>query len=85
VVYNEELRKLYASPHIIRVIKSRRISWEGHVGRMEALTDAYRISVGKPEAKRPRGRHRRMREDKTRMVKSSLCLTSHHAIKTCLL
>jgi hypothetical protein len=34
-LHNEELYGLYSSPHIIRVIKSRRISWAGHVARME--------------------------------------------------
>jgi hypothetical protein len=35
---NEELRALYGSPHIIRVIKSRRMKWAGHVARMEGLS-----------------------------------------------
>jgi hypothetical protein len=34
-LHNEELRKLYSSPNIIRIIKSRRLRWTGHVGRME--------------------------------------------------
>jgi hypothetical protein len=42
---------LYASPDIIRVIKSGRIRWAGHVGRMEEMRNAYKISVGKPEGK----------------------------------
>jgi hypothetical protein len=44
---------------IIRVIKSRRIGWAGHVARMGEKRNAYRILVGKPEGKRPLGRPRR--------------------------
>jgi hypothetical protein len=42
--------------NIIRMIKSRRMRWAGHVARMGALRKAYRILVGKPEGKRPLGR-----------------------------
>jgi hypothetical protein len=31
---NEELRDLYSSPSIIRIIKARRMGWTGHVARM---------------------------------------------------
>jgi hypothetical protein len=54
----EELRYLYSPPSIIRMIKSRRIRWAGHVARMEVKTKAYRILMGKPEGKRPLGRKR---------------------------
>jgi hypothetical protein len=40
------------------MIKSRRISWAGHVARMEEKRNAYRILVGKPKGKRPLGRPR---------------------------
>jgi hypothetical protein len=50
---NEELYNLYSSPSIIRMIKSRRMIWAGHVARMEAKRNAYRILVGIPEGKRP--------------------------------
>ena len=53
----EELRDLYFSIYVIRVIKSRIVRWAGHVG------GAYRILVGKPEGTRPLGRHRRRWED----------------------
>jgi hypothetical protein len=56
---NEELRGLYSSPIIIRIIKSRRMRWAGHVARMGAKRNAYRLNVGKPEGKRPLGRPRR--------------------------
>jgi hypothetical protein len=42
----------------IRIIKSRRIRWAGHVGRMGEKWNAHRLLVGKPEGKRPLGRPR---------------------------
>jgi hypothetical protein len=58
-LHNEELRDLYSSPSIIRMIKSRRIRWAGHVARMGEKTNAYRLLLGKPEGKRPLERPRR--------------------------
>jgi hypothetical protein len=55
-LHNEELNNLYCSPSIIRIIKSRRMRWAGHVARMGEKRNAYRILVGKPEGKRPLGR-----------------------------
>jgi hypothetical protein len=57
-LHNEELHSLYSSQSIIRMFKSRRMRWAGHVARMEKRT-AYRILVEKPEGKRPLGRPRR--------------------------
>jgi hypothetical protein len=54
-----ELRDLYSSPGIIRIIKSRRMRWVGHVARMGEKRNAYRLLVGKPEGKSPLGRPRR--------------------------
>jgi hypothetical protein len=54
-LHNEELRNLYSSPSIIRMIKSRSMRWAGHVARMLKKRNAYRILVGKPERKRPLG------------------------------
>jgi hypothetical protein len=51
----EELHNLYFSPNIIRMIKSRRMRWAGHVARMREPRNAYRILVEKPEG-RPRRR-----------------------------
>jgi hypothetical protein len=48
---NEELRDLYPSPSVIRIIKSRRMRWAGHVARMGEKRNAYRLLVGKPEGK----------------------------------
>jgi hypothetical protein len=58
-VHNEELHNLCYSTNIIRMIKSRRMRWAGHVARMVANRNAYRILVGKPERKRPLGRLKR--------------------------
>jgi hypothetical protein len=58
-LHNVELRDLYSSPSIIRIIRSRRMRWEGHVARMGEKRNAYRLLVGKPEGKRPPGRPRR--------------------------
>jgi hypothetical protein len=58
-LYNEELRDLYSLSSIIRIIKSRRMRWMGHVARMGENRNAYRLLVGKPEGKRPLGRPRR--------------------------
>jgi hypothetical protein len=55
--HNEELRDLYSSPSIIRIIKLR-MRWAGHVSRMGEKRNAYRLFVGKPEGKRPLGRPR---------------------------
>jgi hypothetical protein len=52
-LHNEELHDLYYSSCIIRIIKSRRMRWAGHVARMGEKRNAYRLLVGKPEGKRP--------------------------------
>jgi len=57
--HNEELNDLYCSPNIVRVIKSRRMRWAGHVTRMGEERGVYRVLVGKPDGKRPLGRPRR--------------------------
>jgi hypothetical protein len=64
---NKELSDLYSSPSIIRIIKSRRMRWVGHVARMGAKRNAYRLLVGKPEGKRPLGRPRRRWVDNIKM------------------
>jgi hypothetical protein len=57
-LHNEELHNLYPSPSIIRIIKSRRMMWAGHVARMGKKGNVYTLLVGKPEGKRPLGRLR---------------------------
>jgi hypothetical protein len=61
-LHNEEFHNLYSSSNIIRMIKSKRMRWTGHVARMGEKRNAYRILVGKSEGKRPLGkpRHRWM-------------------------
>jgi hypothetical protein len=58
-LHNDELHNLYSSPNIIRMMKSRRMRWAGHVARIEEPRNPYRILVGKQEGKRPLGRPRR--------------------------
>jgi hypothetical protein len=53
------LHDLYSSPTIVRVIKSRRMRWDGHVAWVREGRGVYRVLVGKPEGKRPMGRPRR--------------------------
>jgi hypothetical protein len=48
-LHNEELHNLYSSPGIIRMIKSSRVRWAGHVARMGEKKNAYRILAEKPE------------------------------------
>jgi hypothetical protein len=58
--HNDELHNLYSSSDIVRVIKSRRMNWAGHVARMGERRGAYSILVGRIEVKSPVGRPRRM-------------------------
>ena len=58
-LHNEELSDLYSLPNIVRVVKSRRMRWAGHVARMGEGKGVHRVLVGKPEGKRPLGRPRR--------------------------
>ena len=64
---NEELSDLYSLPNIVRVVKSRRMKWAGHVARMGQGRGVYRVLVGKPEGKIPLGRPRRRWEDNIKM------------------
>ena len=66
-MHNEELNDLYCSPNIVRVIKSRRMRWVGHVARMGEVRGVYRVLVEKPEGKRPLGRPRHRWVDNIRM------------------
>jgi hypothetical protein len=66
-LHNEELNDLYSSPNIIRVIKSRRMRWAGHVACIGENRGAYRLLVRRPEGRRPLGRPRRRWEDNSKM------------------
>jgi hypothetical protein len=57
-LHNEELHNLCSSSDIIRIMKSRRMRWAGHVARMGEKRNVYRLLVGKPKGKRPLGRPR---------------------------
>jgi hypothetical protein len=66
-LHNEEFHDLYSSPNIIRIIKSRRMRWAGHVARMGEKRNTYRLLVGKPEGKGPLRRPRHRWVDNIRM------------------
>ena len=66
-LHNEELNDLYSSPNVVRVIKSRRMRWSGHVACMGERRGVNRVLVGKSEGKRPLGRPRCRWEDNIKM------------------
>jgi hypothetical protein len=66
-LYNYELHSLHSSPNIVRVIKSRRMKCAEYVALMGEGRGVYRVSVWRPEAKRPLGRPRRRWEDNIKM------------------
>jgi hypothetical protein len=66
-LHNDELHSLYSSSNIVRVIKSRRMRWVGHVARMGEGRGVYRVLIGRPEGKRTLGRPRRRWEDNIKM------------------
>jgi len=65
-LHNEELN-LYSLPNIVRVVKSRRMRWAGHVALMVEGRGLHRVLVGKPEGKRPLGGPRLRWEDNIEM------------------
>ena len=66
-IHNEELRDLYSLPNIVRVVKSRRVRWAGHVARMGEGRGEHRVLVGIPEGKSTLERPRRRWEDNIKM------------------
>jgi hypothetical protein len=66
-LHNDELHNLYSSPNIVRVIKSTRMKWAGHVARMQEGKSVYRVLVARPEGKRPLRKPRRRWEDNIKM------------------
>jgi hypothetical protein len=82
ILHNKELYGLYSSPNIIRVMKSRRLRWTGHVARMEERKGAHRTLVGKPEGRRPLGRPRRIQKDNIKMYVRKVGL--RHGLDRCL-
>ena len=65
--HKEELSDLYSLPNIVRVVKSRRMRWAGHVARMGEGRGVHRVLMGKPEGKRPLGRPRPRWKDSIKM------------------
>jgi hypothetical protein len=63
ILHNDELHSLYSSPSIVRVIKSRRMRWAGHVTRMEEGRGVYRVLIGRPKGTRPLERRKCMWKD----------------------
>jgi hypothetical protein len=66
-LHNEELNDLYSLPNIVRVVKSRRMRWAGHVARMGEERSVHMVLVGIPEGKRPLGTPRHRWEDNIKM------------------
>ena len=66
-IQKKELNDLYSLPNIVRVVKSRRMRWAGHMSRMGEDRGVHRVLVGKPEGNRPLGRPRRRWEDNIKM------------------
>jgi hypothetical protein len=66
-LHNEDLNDLYTLPNIVRVVKSRRMRWAGHVARMGEDRGVHRVLAGRPNGKRPLGRPRRRWEDNIKM------------------
>jgi hypothetical protein len=65
--HNYKLHHLYFPPTIVRMIKSRRLRWVGHVARPGEGRGVYRVLVGKTEGKRPLGRPRHRWEDNIKL------------------
>ena len=77
-LHNEELHSLYHSPNIVRVIKSRRLRWAGHVERIEEGRSAFKILTGKPTEKRPLGRPRHRWVDNIRMDLEEISISARN-------
>jgi hypothetical protein len=73
---NEEIRDLYSSSNIIRMIKSRRMRWSGHVARMGSKRNAYKHLVGNLDGWRPLGKPRCRWEDTMKMDSTQIELSS---------
>jgi hypothetical protein len=71
-LHNDELHSLYSSPNIVRVIKSRRMRWAGHVAHMGEGRAVYRVLAGRPKGKRPLRRPRHRWEDNIKMDLSEM-------------
>ncbi|KAF0753968.1 putative transposon-derived protein F52C9.6 [Aphis craccivora] len=59
------LRAIFNETNIVGILKSRRISWAGHVWRAEGQI-VHNITLWKPDKKRPRGRPRQRWSDRVK-------------------
>jgi hypothetical protein len=66
-LHNDECHSLYSSLNIVRVIKSRRMKWAGHVAYLWEGRGVYGVLVGRPKCKRPLGRPSHRWEDNLKM------------------
>jgi hypothetical protein len=66
-LHSDELHSLYSSPNIVRVIKTRRLRWVGHVACMREGRGVYMVLIGRPGCKIPLGRPRRRWEDNIKL------------------
>jgi hypothetical protein len=66
-LHDEELHNSYSLPSIIRMIKTRKMRWAGHLARIGEKRNAYRFLVGRPEGERPPGRPKRRWVDNIEM------------------
>jgi hypothetical protein len=75
---NEELHNLYLSPNRVRVNKSTRLRWVGHVARMEEVRIAFKILTSTPTGKKPLGRPRRIWEDNIRIDPKGISINTRN-------
>ena len=77
-LHTEEIHSFYRSHNIFRVIKSRRLSWAGHLARMQEDMSAFKILIGKATGKRPLEKPRRRWEDNIRMELEEICINTRN-------
>ena len=77
------LHTLYRSPYIVRMIKTRRLRWAGHVDRMEECRSAFKSLTGKPIGKRPFKKTRRRWEDNIIMDLKEIGMTTRGLFGSC--
>jgi hypothetical protein len=80
-LHNDELHSLYSSPNAVRVIKSRKMRWAGHVAIMGEGIDVYRVLVGSPEGNIPLGRPRRRWENNIKLDLREVGIDGAHWIQ----
>jgi hypothetical protein len=80
-LHNDELHSLYSSPNVVRVIKSRRMRWAGHMARMGEGRGVYWVLVGMSEGKRPLGKPRCRWEDNVNMDLSEIGIVGANWIR----